>query len=107
MARRRKVAEQVRSSVSKLAGLTATVEEDVVAYMSFPPQHRTNLASTNPLVGAILLEQDDVDRAARPRPRWKASPSRAMILPLRNQRWPPDQPGLPEIAVVHPAKLHP
>jgi putative transposase len=24
-------------------------EEDVLAYMSFPPQHRTKLHSTNPL----------------------------------------------------------
>ena len=62
-----------------------TAEEDVLAYMSFPPQHRTKLRSTNPLerlngeikrrtgvvgtfpnddaiarlVGALLLEPND------------------------------------------------
>lgn len=45
----RKVADQLRPSIPKLARMMDTAEQDVLAYMSFPPQHRTNLHSTNPL----------------------------------------------------------
>ena len=82
----RSVADQIRSKVPKLAAIMDEAETDVLAYITFPRVHRVQLHSTNPiegvngqikcrtevvgifrndeaiirLVGAILLEQNDV-----------------------------------------------
>jgi transposase-like protein len=81
----RRIADQIRPKVPKLAALMDEAETDVLAYMTFPAQHRAKLHSTNPLerligeikrrtevigifpneaaitrlIGAILLEQND------------------------------------------------
>jgi transposase-like protein len=93
----RHVADQLRPKLPKLAMLMDEAEEDVLAYMTFPAQHRSKLHSTNPLervngeikrrtevvgifpneaaitrlLGAILLEQND---------EWAVQRSRYMTL---------------------------
>ncbi|KUR74982.1 IS256 family transposase [Novosphingobium sp. Fuku2-ISO-50] len=81
----RAVADQMRPKLPKLATLMDDAEPDVLAYMTFPKEHRAKLHSTNPierlngeikrrtevvgifpneaaitrLIGAILMEQSD------------------------------------------------
>ena len=45
----RQVADQVRTKLPKLAALMDEAEEDVLAYMTFPKEHRAKLHSTNPI----------------------------------------------------------
>jgi transposase-like protein len=45
----RQVADQARPRLPKLAAFMDEAEADVLAYMSFPAQHRVKLHSTNPL----------------------------------------------------------
>ena len=45
----RLVADQARGKGPKLATLRDAAEEDVLAYMTFPQQHRAKVHSTNPI----------------------------------------------------------
>nr|WP_206455970.1 transposase [Aurantimonas marina] len=45
----RQVADQIRGRLPKLANLVDDAEEDVLTYMTFPPQHRAKLRSINPI----------------------------------------------------------
>lgn len=45
----RAVADQIRPKVPKLATIMNEAEHDVLAYMSFPQEHRAKLHSSNPL----------------------------------------------------------
>ena len=64
---RRRVADQLQPTVPKLAALKDTAETDVLAYMTFPTQHRAKLHSTSPLErlnGEIKRRTEFVNEAA-------------------------------------------
>lgn len=64
----RRVADQLRPKLPKLAALMDYAAPDVLAYMSFPAQHRVKLHSTNPLErlnGEIKRLELDVAGQAR------------------------------------------
>jgi putative transposase len=95
----RRVANQLRPKVPKLASLMDAAEEDMLAFMDFPREHSAKLHSTIPierlngeikrrtdvagvfpneaavvrLVGALLLEQSD---------EWATQRSRTMTLEI-------------------------
>ena len=52
----RQVADQVRPKLPKLAALLDEAEEDVLAYMSFPKEHRAKLHSTDEIDKSFVLE---------------------------------------------------
>ena len=111
----RHVADQLRPKLPKLAMLMDEAEEDVLAYMTFPAQHRSKLHSTNPLervngeikrrtevvgifpneaaitrlVGAILLEQND---------EWAVQRARYMTLETMTSLGDDPLVGLPDMA---------
>src|SRR4051794_11578731 len=55
----RKVADQLRPKLPKLSGFLDEAETDVLAYMTFPPQHRTKLHSTDEMDKRFLHGRGD------------------------------------------------
>ncbi len=110
-----RVADGFRARWPRLATLMDTAEEDVLAYLAFPPEHWRQIWSTNPLerlnkevkrrsdvvgifpneaavlrlVGAILTEQHDEWQAGR---RYFSTESLAKLIP------PPVEPAPPLLA---------
>src|SRR5215472_10776577 len=118
----RRVADQLRPKVPKLAALMDEAEPDVLAFMSFPKDHRPKIHSINPLerlngeikrrtdvvgifpneaaitrlIGALLLEQND--EWAVQRARYMTLETIAPLAMIQSSSYPPsrqlDRPGL-------------
>jgi hypothetical protein len=91
----RAVADQIRPKVPKLATIMDDAENDVLAYMTFPKEHRVKLHSINPIerlngeikrrteVVGIFPNDDAIVRlvgallSATPRPWTRSLPSRS------------------------------
>ena len=82
----RRVADQLRPKVSKLASLMDEAEADVLAYMTFPAAHRTKLHSTNPLERLI-------GEIKRPRTRTPSPGSWAQSCSSRTMNGPCSEPA--------------
>jgi hypothetical protein len=63
----RHVADQLRARWPKLADLMDGSEADVLAYMSFPAQHRTKLHSTDVIDKTLLASSAILPPRGRPR----------------------------------------
>ncbi len=70
----RLIADQLRPKVPKLAALMDAAEHDVLAYMTFPREHRQKLHSTNPLerLNAEIKRRTNVVGVRRAVLPWKA-----------------------------------
>jgi putative transposase len=100
------VADQIRPKVPKLAQLMDDAETDVLAYMTFPAQHRAKLHSTNPLERLI----GEVKRRTEvPRVGLRPPEDRLWHLPQRGRHHPPrrSNPARAERRMGRPARpLH-
>ena len=80
----RRVADQLRPKVPKLAALMDEAEPDVLAYMSFPAQHRAKLHSHQPARTAQSARSSDAPRSSASSP--TKPPSSASSAPSCSNR---------------------